>query len=108
MVCGESIVVAGGAERFTEVYDLATKVWSELAPMQVPRAHCGAIYLQDEIYLVGGVTTKSRAGSKTELVAVGASKLVNRELGWEALPWGKFGEICLFGSGGLLPSARRR
>lgn len=109
-VCGDLLVVCGGAERFTEAYNFSTATWCEMSSLQMPRAHCGALFLQDELYLIGGVATRLKPGNQvsTELVAVGAAKF-NQASGWVALPqWGKFGEIVLFGSGGLLPMTSRQ
>ena len=54
-VLNDKIFIAGGGTGTAlEVYDPTTNTWTNLAPMNVPRNHCGGGIINGEFYVVGG------------------------------------------------------
>jgi hypothetical protein len=58
-VINDKIYAAGGTgngmqQTELEVYDPAANTWTNLAPMSVPRNHCGGAVINGKFYVVGG------------------------------------------------------
>jgi N-acetylneuraminic acid mutarotase len=72
-VIGAKIYIFGGRRMdmsvaFASVYDTAADSWQKLPDMPVRREHCGAGYIGDKIYIVGGRTDTIEGFEPTSLV----------------------------------------
>ena len=57
--------MVGGAERFVQIYDIASDTWDSLPSLPAPRWGSGLVEMDDALYVIGGVTEKtSRSNSE--------------------------------------------